>query len=101
MLVRPKSWVDGAPTRSKEVLEREVGTCKRLLAGPVPPKEYVWLHLAQMYGSLGRWAEAAVAYRTALERRSIVDPASGAPRTPDLGGRATTDDVGRAIVSAL
>jgi isocitrate/isopropylmalate dehydrogenase len=29
----------------------------------------------------------------------LADP--GAPRTPDLGGRATTGDLGRAIASAL
>jgi tartrate dehydrogenase/decarboxylase/D-malate dehydrogenase len=32
---------------------------------------------------------------------AALDPASGAPRTPDLGGSARTTDVGRAIVSAL
>ncbi|HET9976551.1 MAG TPA: tartrate dehydrogenase [Burkholderiaceae bacterium] len=32
---------------------------------------------------------------------AVLDPASGAPRTPDIGGRATTADVGRAIEGAL
>jgi tartrate dehydrogenase/decarboxylase / D-malate dehydrogenase len=32
---------------------------------------------------------------------AALDPSTGAPRTPDLGGTATTADVGRAIVSAL
>jgi tartrate dehydrogenase/decarboxylase / D-malate dehydrogenase len=32
---------------------------------------------------------------------AVLDPASGAPRTPDIGGRATTADVGRAIEAAL
>jgi tartrate dehydrogenase/decarboxylase/D-malate dehydrogenase len=31
----------------------------------------------------------------------VLEPASGAPRTPDIGGRATTADLGRAIASAL
>ena len=31
----------------------------------------------------------------------VLDPRSGGPRTPDLGGRATTQDVGRAIAAAL
>jgi tartrate dehydrogenase/decarboxylase / D-malate dehydrogenase len=32
---------------------------------------------------------------------SVLDPASGAPRTPDLGGRAGTRDLGLAITQAL
>ena len=32
---------------------------------------------------------------------AVLDPRSGGPRTPDLGGQATTQDVGRAIVQAL
>jgi tartrate dehydrogenase/decarboxylase / D-malate dehydrogenase len=32
---------------------------------------------------------------------TVLDPASGAPRTPDIGGRASTADVGRAIEDAL
>jgi tartrate dehydrogenase/decarboxylase/D-malate dehydrogenase len=31
----------------------------------------------------------------------VLDPASGAPRTPDLGGTASTQDLGKAIVEAL
>ena len=31
----------------------------------------------------------------------VLDPASGAPRTPDLGGTASTKDVGLAIAAAL
>jgi tartrate dehydrogenase/decarboxylase / D-malate dehydrogenase len=31
----------------------------------------------------------------------VLDPASGAPRTPDLGGSARTADVGRAVEQAL
>jgi len=32
---------------------------------------------------------------------AALEPASGAPRTPDLGGDASTIDVGRAIANAL
>ena len=31
----------------------------------------------------------------------VLDPANGGPRTPDLGGTASTQDVGRAIAQAL
>ena len=31
----------------------------------------------------------------------VLEPASGAPRTPDLGGSAHTADVGRAVAQAL
>jgi tartrate dehydrogenase/decarboxylase/D-malate dehydrogenase len=31
----------------------------------------------------------------------VLDPQSGAPRTPDIGGTASTSDVGRAIAAAL
>jgi tartrate dehydrogenase/decarboxylase/D-malate dehydrogenase len=44
-------------------------------------------------------AQAHDAVLAAIER--VLDPASGAPRTPDLGGRAGTADLGRAIVDAL
>ncbi|CUA99899.1 tartrate dehydrogenase [Thiomonas bhubaneswarensis] len=32
---------------------------------------------------------------------TVLDPASGAPRTPDLGGKATTADVGRAVAECV
>jgi tartrate dehydrogenase/decarboxylase/D-malate dehydrogenase len=32
---------------------------------------------------------------------AALEPASGAPRTPDLGGTATASDVGRAIAASL
>ena len=32
---------------------------------------------------------------------SVLDPSCGAPRTPDLGGRASTAELGRAIAAAL
>jgi tartrate dehydrogenase/decarboxylase/D-malate dehydrogenase len=31
----------------------------------------------------------------------VLAPGSGAPRTPDLGGQASTQDLGRAIAEAL
>jgi len=31
----------------------------------------------------------------------VLDPKSGAPRTADLGGTASTTDLGRAIADAL
>jgi len=31
----------------------------------------------------------------------VLQPGSGAPRTPDLGGTASTQDMGRAIAEAL
>src|ERR671938_227466 len=31
----------------------------------------------------------------------VLDPKSGAPRTPDIGGRAKTTDLGKAIAEAL
>ncbi|MEO8346412.1 MAG: isocitrate/isopropylmalate family dehydrogenase, partial [Betaproteobacteria bacterium] len=42
--------------------------------------------------------EAAAAVVAAIER-VLADPA--APRTPDLGGRATTADIGRAIAAQI
>jgi len=44
------------------------------------------------------YASAAGAVVAAIERM-LADP--GAPRTPDLGGRATTQDVGRAIAAQI
>ena len=45
--------------------------------------------------ALGRKPEA----ERAIE--AVLDPKSGGPRTPDLGGKACTRDLGRAIASAL
>lgn len=36
-----------------------------------------------------------------LAIETVLDPNGGAPRTPDLGGQATTSDLGRAIACAL
>ena len=32
---------------------------------------------------------------------TVLDPGSGGPRTPDLGGSARTEDLGRAIADAV
>ena len=32
---------------------------------------------------------------------TVLDPKSAAPRTPDIGGKATTSDLGKAIAEAL
>ena len=32
---------------------------------------------------------------------TVLDPINGAPRTPDLGGNASTSELGAAIVEAL
>jgi tartrate dehydrogenase/decarboxylase/D-malate dehydrogenase len=47
---------------------------------------------------LGR-KDAHDAILRAIEQ--VLDPASGAPKTPDIGGKATTADLGRAIAAAL
>ena len=43
--------------------------------------------------------DAHDAILAAIEK--VLDPASGAPRTPDIGGKASTADLGRAIAQAL
>ena len=53
---------------------------------------------AMMLDHLGH-PEASAAIVAAIEK--VLDPASGAPKTPDIGGKANTDDLGRAIVEVL
>jgi tartrate dehydrogenase/decarboxylase / D-malate dehydrogenase len=53
---------------------------------------------AMMLEHLGH-ADAGRAIVAAIE--TVLDPASGAPRTPDIGGTAKTADLGRAIAAAL
>jgi tartrate dehydrogenase/decarboxylase/D-malate dehydrogenase len=53
---------------------------------------------AMMLEHLGH-PQAGAAIVKAIEK--VLDPASGAPKTPDIGGTAGTDDLGRAIVEAL
>jgi len=43
--------------------------------------------------------EAHDAVLAAIE--TVLDPKSGAPKTPDIGGNARTQDLGRAIADAL
>jgi tartrate dehydrogenase/decarboxylase/D-malate dehydrogenase len=43
--------------------------------------------------------EAHDAILAAIEK--VLDPKSGAPRTGDIGGNASTTDVGKAIAAAL
>jgi tartrate dehydrogenase/decarboxylase/D-malate dehydrogenase len=53
---------------------------------------------AMMLEFLG-YKEAHDAVLRAIEK--VLDPKSGAPRTGDIGGKASTTDVGRAIAAAL
>jgi tartrate dehydrogenase/decarboxylase/D-malate dehydrogenase len=45
------------------------------------------------------YRDAHDAVMNAIE--AVLQPGSGAPRTADLGGQASTSDVGRAIAAAL
>jgi len=53
---------------------------------------------AMMLEHLGH-LDAGAAIVRAIE--TVLDPASGAPRTPDIGGSASTDDLGRAIAESV
>ena len=65
--------------------------------GIANPIGQIWCG-AMMLDFLGHRA-AHDAIMQAIE--TVLQPGSGAPRTPDLGGRANTQDVGRAIEQAL
>jgi tartrate dehydrogenase/decarboxylase/D-malate dehydrogenase len=65
--------------------------------GVANPIGQIWSG-ALMLDFLGHRA-AHDAILSAIE--TVLDPASGAPRTPDLGGHGSTHDLGRAIESAL
>ena len=65
--------------------------------GIANPIGAIWA-AAMMLEHLGQ-AEAGTAIVRAIE--AVLEPKSGAPRTPDLGGRATTADLGKAIADAL
>ncbi len=65
--------------------------------GVANPIGQIWCG-AMMLDFLGHRA-AHVAILSAIE--AVLQPGSGAPRTPDLGGYAGTCDVGRAIAAAL
>ncbi len=66
----------------------------RNIANPIGQ---IW-SAAMMLDFLGHRAEHDTIVR-AIE--TALDPAGGGPRTPDLGGRASTQDLGRAVVQAL
>ncbi len=65
--------------------------------GVANPIGQIWCG-AMMLDFLGH-RQAHDAVLAAVER--VLAPDSGAPRTPDIGGTATTSDLGRAIVQAL
>jgi tartrate dehydrogenase/decarboxylase/D-malate dehydrogenase len=66
----------------------------RAIANPIGQ---IWSG-AMMLDHLGEPA-AGAAIVTAIEK--ALAPGSGAPRTPDIGGRARTEDLGRAIAEAV
>ena len=65
--------------------------------GIANPIGQIWCG-ALMLDFLGHRA-AHDAILAAIEQ--VLDPRSGGPRTPDLGGQASTQDLGRAIASVL
>jgi tartrate dehydrogenase/decarboxylase/D-malate dehydrogenase len=65
--------------------------------GVANPIGQIW-SAALMLDFLGH-RDAHDAIVAAIE--AVLEPSSGAPRTPDLGGRASTADVGRAVEQAL
>jgi tartrate dehydrogenase/decarboxylase/D-malate dehydrogenase len=65
--------------------------------GIANPIGQIWCG-AMMLDFLGH-REAHDAIMQAIE--TVLQPGSGAPRTPDLGGRASTQEVGKAIEQAL
>src|SRR5437867_6139050 len=65
--------------------------------GIANPIGQIWA-AAMMLEHLGH-PKAGEAIVTAIE--TVLDPKSGAPRTPDIGGKAKTVDLGTAIAEAL
>ncbi|MBK9606055.1 MAG: tartrate dehydrogenase [Betaproteobacteria bacterium] len=65
--------------------------------GVANPIGQIWSG-AMLLDHLG-YPQAHDAILRAIE--AILDPKSGAPRTPDIGGRHRTEDVGRAIAAAI
>jgi tartrate dehydrogenase/decarboxylase/D-malate dehydrogenase len=66
----------------------------RHIANPIGQ---IW-SAAMMLDFLGH-RQAHDAILAAIEQ--VLEPSSGAPRTPDLGGAASTEDLGRAVAQAL
>ena len=54
-----------------------------------------YTHLFAGYGFMAEDAD----FIAAIE--AVLDPGSGAPKTRDLGGKASTTDLGRAVADAL
>ena len=65
--------------------------------GVANPIGQIWA-AAMMLEHLGH-PDAGAAIVKAIE--TVLDPKSGAPRTPDIGGKAKTSDLGKAIADAL
>ena len=65
--------------------------------GIANPIGQIWA-AAMMLDHLGH-PEVGAAIVKAIE--TVLDPKSGAPRTPDIGGKAKTVDIGKAIADAL
>jgi tartrate dehydrogenase/decarboxylase/D-malate dehydrogenase len=65
--------------------------------GSANPIGQIWAG-AMMLDHLG-YPDAGRAIEKAIE--TVLDPKSGAPRTPDIGGKAKTSDLGKAIAEAL
>ena len=65
--------------------------------GIANPIGQIWCG-AMMLAHLGH-ADAHDAMLAAIEH--VLDPANGAPRTPDIGGTASTAEVGKAIAAAV
>ena len=87
------------PTRAMPSLFEPVHGSAPDIAGKgiANPIGQIWCG-AMMLDFLGHKA-AHDAVLKAIE--TVLDPASGGPRTPDLGGRASTQDVGKAIAQTL
>jgi tartrate dehydrogenase/decarboxylase/D-malate dehydrogenase len=87
------------PTRAHPSLFEPVHGSAPDIAGQgiANPIGQIWSG-ALMLDFLGH-REAHDAIIAAIE--AVLDPASGAPRTRDLGGRASTADLGRAVADAL
>ena len=87
------------PTREMPSLFEPVHGSAPDIAGKgiANPIGQIWCG-AMMLEFLGH-PEAHDAVVKAIE--TVLDPKSGAPRTPDIGGTATTSDLGKAIAEAL
>jgi tartrate dehydrogenase/decarboxylase/D-malate dehydrogenase len=87
------------PTRQMPSLFEPVHGSAPDIAGQgiANPIGQIWCG-AMMLDFLGHRA-AHDAVLAAIE--TVLDPAHGGPRTPDIGGRARTSDLGRAVAEAL